>query len=135
MTDRIMSRLGVIVTVTGSAVFVVAVGLLPQTLTFANDDPPKTARYYRQQAAAAYKAKDYPGVNQNGMVEALQRVQNPTHGSGWIFQVQATRGGPEEVAESHPRKWVDRSSPGYTRRPEGSRIFTQPLPAWGLPER
>jgi len=24
-----------------------------------NDDPPKTARYYRQQAAAAYKAKDY----------------------------------------------------------------------------
>src|SRR6185295_17681839 len=35
--------------------------------------------------------------------------QNPTHGSGWIVQVQPT------ISESHPREWVDRSSPAYKR--------------------
>jgi len=78
LTDRIMSRLGVIVTATGSAVFVVAVGLLPQTLTFANDDPPKTARYYRQQAAAAYKAKDYPAAIENFKKAAEIIPDHPT---------------------------------------------------------
>ena len=30
-----------------------------------NDDPPRTARYYRQQAAAAYGLKDYPAAIEN----------------------------------------------------------------------
>jgi len=34
-------------------------GLTLELGTAASDDPPRTARYYRQQAAAAYKAKDY----------------------------------------------------------------------------
>src|SRR5262245_28879891 len=35
---------------------------------------------------------------------------NPTHGSGWIIQVQPTARR-ADGQESHPREWVDRSSP------------------------
>lgn len=56
MRKRIVSRLKVSV----SALLVVgAVALIVQHRAAANEDSPKTARYYRQQAAAAYKAKDY----------------------------------------------------------------------------
>src|SRR5207244_6992667 len=65
---------------------------------------------------------------------------NPTHGSGWIVQVQPTKRCPEPhpripptavggsfksslqrdapslIPESHPRQWVDRSSPAYESR-------------------
>lgn len=42
----------------------------------AGDDPPKTARYYRQQAAAAYKNKDYDGAISN-LRKALELI--PDH--------------------------------------------------------
>jgi Tetratricopeptide repeat/Major royal jelly protein len=44
---------------------VAAVALLVSAGAGANDDPPKTARYYRQQATAAYRAKDYPAAIEN----------------------------------------------------------------------
>jgi tetratricopeptide (TPR) repeat protein len=48
------------------ALMVVGVAALaPRLRTGANEDPPKTARYYRQQAAAAYKAKDYASAIDN----------------------------------------------------------------------
>jgi hypothetical protein len=50
--------------------------LLPQLGTSAADDPPKTARYYRQQAAAAYKAKDY-GLAIDNLRKALELI--PDH--------------------------------------------------------
>src|SRR6266478_4549570 len=46
--------------------------------------------------------------------KAARCFPNPTHGSGWIVQVQPTkrrRLGP--FFESHPREWMDRSSPAY----------------------
>src|SRR5207244_6992668 len=69
---------------------------------------------------------------------------NPTHGSGWIVQVQPTKRCPEPhpripptavggsfksslqrdapslIPESHPRQWVDRSSPAYKEMPRAS---------------
>lgn len=45
---------------TGLAFLVIQ--LLSAVQVPAADDPPKNARYYRQQAAAAYKAKDYPAA-------------------------------------------------------------------------
>ena len=48
------------------ALMIVGVAALaPRLPTAANDDPPKTARYYRQQAAAAYRAKDYASAINN----------------------------------------------------------------------
>src|SRR5882724_13088265 len=71
----------------------------------------------------------------------LACFSNPTHGSGWIVQVQPTNEGRSPASripptgvggsfksslqtkaarlllESHPREWVDRSSPAYKRRP------------------
>ncbi|HSO73749.1 MAG TPA: hypothetical protein VLU47_02845 [Blastocatellia bacterium] len=44
----------------------------------AADDPPKTARYYRQQAAAAYKAKDYPAAIENFKKAAELIPDHPT---------------------------------------------------------
>jgi hypothetical protein len=44
----------------------------------AADDPPKTARYYRQQAAAAYKAKDYPTAIENFKKAAELIPDHPT---------------------------------------------------------
>src|SRR5882724_9225879 len=41
---------------------------------------------------------------------------NTTHGSGWIVQVQPTSNAVDGFFESHPRKWVDRSSPAYIER-------------------
>jgi len=41
-------------------------------------------------------------------------LPNPTHGSGWIVQSQPTKSTPRDSSpESHPRQWVDRSSPAY----------------------
>src|SRR6185436_1734663 len=54
-----------------------------------------------------------------------QSFANPTHGSGWIVQVQPTRGGRMPVGcESRPRKWVDRSGPAYTEA--GCQSFANP---------
>ena len=47
--------------VSGIVLVVVCMAVLfSQPTAGAADDPPRTARYYRQQAAAAYKAKNYP---------------------------------------------------------------------------
>ncbi|HXU35024.1 MAG TPA: L-dopachrome tautomerase-related protein [Blastocatellia bacterium] len=57
---------------------VAALGLAGLTSAPADpsDDPPKTARYYRQQAAAAYKAKDYALAIDN-LKKALELI--PDH--------------------------------------------------------
>ena len=55
-----------------SRLLIAAVALLPLTRA----DEPKTARYYRQQAAAAYRAKDYPAAIEN-LKEALGLI--PDH--------------------------------------------------------
>jgi hypothetical protein len=39
--------------------------LLMQIGAVTNEDLPKTARYYREKAAAAYKAKDFAGAIDN----------------------------------------------------------------------
>ena len=44
----------------------------------AADDPPRTARYYRQQAAAAYKAKDYLAAIENFRKAAELIPDHPT---------------------------------------------------------
>ena len=68
-----MSRLRL----SGSALLVVgAVALMIQHPAVAADDPPKNARYYRQQAAAAYKAKDYALAIDN-LKKALELI--PDH--------------------------------------------------------
>src|SRR5882762_938428 len=42
---------------------------------------------------------------------------NPTHGSGWIVQVQPTnQGDATSSLNPTPRQWVDCSSPAYKRR-------------------
>ncbi|MEK6301934.1 MAG: tetratricopeptide repeat protein [Acidobacteriota bacterium] len=43
-----------------------------------NDNPPRTARYYRQQATAAYKAKDYPAAIENFKKAAELIPDHPT---------------------------------------------------------
>jgi len=78
LTKRILSRLKV----SGSALLAVgavalAVVLVVQ-LGVANDEPPKTARYYRQQAAAAYKAKDYAAAIENFKKAAEIIPDHPT---------------------------------------------------------
>ncbi len=75
MTKRIVSRLKV----SGSALLVVgAVALLVQSRAAANDEPQKTARYYRQQAAAAYRAKDYAAAIVNFKKAAEIIPDHPT---------------------------------------------------------
>lgn len=75
MTKRIVCRLKV----SGSALLVVGtVALLVQSRAVANDAPPKTARYYRQQAAAAYKAKDYAAAIENFKKAAEIIPDHPT---------------------------------------------------------
>ena len=65
--------------VRGLALLMVGVlGLLPQPGPAANDDPPKTARYYRQHAAAAYKAKDYAAAIENFKKAAEIIPDHPT---------------------------------------------------------
>jgi len=51
-------------------------GLTLELGTAASDDPPRTARYYRQQAAAAYRAKDY-AVAIDNLKKALELI--PDH--------------------------------------------------------
>lgn len=59
------------------ALMVVGVAALaPRLPTAANEDPPKTARYYRQQAAAAYRAKDYASAI-NNLTKAIELI--PDH--------------------------------------------------------
>ena len=55
-----------------------AVALLSQPWAAAGDDPPKTARYYRQRAAEAYKAKDYPSAIENFRKAAEIIPDHPT---------------------------------------------------------
>jgi len=55
---------------------VLAGALLLQLGARANDDPPKNAKYYRQQAAVAYKAKDYSAAIDN-LNKALEMI--PDH--------------------------------------------------------
>lgn len=52
--------------------------LMSTAQAHAADDPPKTARYYRQQAAAAYKAKDYPTAIENFKKAAELIPDHPT---------------------------------------------------------
>jgi DNA-binding beta-propeller fold protein YncE len=75
LTKAIRSKLGV-----GKSGLLVlaAVAFLAQASTLANDDPPKTARYYRQQAAAAYKAKDYAAAIENFKKAAEITPDHPT---------------------------------------------------------
>lgn len=54
------------------------VALLAQPWAAAGDDPPKTARYYRQRAAEAYKAKDYPSAIENFRKAAEIIPDHPT---------------------------------------------------------
>lgn len=50
----------------GSIILVAGVAAsLGWSTAIASEDPPKTARYYRQQAAVAYKAKDYAAAIEN----------------------------------------------------------------------
>jgi tetratricopeptide (TPR) repeat protein len=51
---------------------------LAQPWAAAGDDPPKTARYYRQRAAEAYKAKDYPSAIENFKKAAEIIPDHPT---------------------------------------------------------
>lgn len=63
--------------VTGIALMVVcAAALLPRLREVAADEPAKTARYYRQKAAAAYKEKNYPAAIDN-LKKALELI--PDH--------------------------------------------------------
>src|SRR3979409_78132 len=62
---RSFTKLALIAALISTALDVRAVG-----------DPPKTARYYRQQAAAAYKAKDYALAIDN-LKKALELI--PDH--------------------------------------------------------
>src|SRR5436190_20525847 len=55
---------------------VLAILGLTSALAVSNDDPPKTSRYYRLQAAAAYKAKDYALAIDN-LKKALELI--PDH--------------------------------------------------------
>lgn len=61
-----------------TTIALLALGIAGMTsaLAVSNDDPPKTSRYYRQQAAAAYKAKDYAGAIDN-LKKALELI--PDH--------------------------------------------------------
>jgi len=36
---------------------------------------------------------------------------NPTHGSGWMVQVRPTNREARLLLKSHPRQWMDSSSP------------------------
>jgi len=54
------------------------VTILAQLPAVANDDSAKTARYYRQQAAAAYKAKDYAAAIENFKKAAELIPDHPT---------------------------------------------------------
>lgn len=62
----------------GTGVAFLLVQLISTVLVAANDDPPKTVRYYRQQAAAAYKAKDYPAAIENFKKAAELIPDHPT---------------------------------------------------------
>jgi hypothetical protein len=68
-----------------------AVALLAQTPIATNDDPPKTARYYRQQAAAAYKAKDTTAA-----IENFKGRADNTGSSGLALQRVHLAHSPEE---------------------------------------
>ena len=57
---------------------IAVVGVLATPRAVAADDPPKTARYYRQQAAAAYKAKDYTAAIENFKKAAEIIPDHPT---------------------------------------------------------
>ncbi|HKZ01724.1 MAG TPA: hypothetical protein VJ180_05765, partial [Pyrinomonadaceae bacterium] len=48
-----------------------------------------------------------------GDSETVSKLGNPTHGSGWILQVQPTQEEPTS-SESHQRQLVDSSSPTYS---------------------
>lgn len=77
MSISILSRL---LKVSGFKLVVVSiVALLSQPwAAVAGDDPPKTARYYRQRAAEAYKAKDYPSAIENFRKAAEIIPDHPT---------------------------------------------------------
>lgn len=75
LTNLITSKLRV----SKSALLVAGVvTILAQLPAVANDDSAKTARYYRQQAAAAYKAKDYAAAIENFKKAAELIPDHPT---------------------------------------------------------
>ena len=114
LRKRIVLRLKV----SCSALLVVgAVALVVQHRAAANEDPHKNARYYRQQAAAAYKAKDYALAIDN-LKKALELI--PDHPTLFynIAAISALQGkksdaiaGLSKVAEMglalHPEKDAD----------------------------
>lgn len=60
------------------AFLLAGVAALMQLGAIASDDPPKTVRYYRQQAAAAHKAKDYAAAIENFKKAAEIIPDHPT---------------------------------------------------------
>jgi hypothetical protein len=71
---QVLSRIPI--TVLAVILVTAALELIVPLDSVAKDDPPKTARYYRQQAAAAYKSKDYTTALAN-LNKALELI--PDH--------------------------------------------------------
>jgi len=78
LTKRIPSRFKVSASALLAAGAVALAAVLVAQTGAASDDPTKTARYYRQQAAAAYKAKDYAAAI-DSLNKALELI--PDHPS------------------------------------------------------
>ena len=63
------------------------------------------------------------------LVEAVERLRNSTHGSGWIVQVRPTT--MTEFLESHPREWVDCLDPTFKSK-TAERLQKTNLISWVL---
>jgi hypothetical protein len=48
-----------------------------------------------------------------GLIGLAQKVENPTHGSGWIVQIFSNFEGSSVSVQSHLREWVDGSDRLY----------------------
>src|SRR4029453_1954429 len=83
-----------------------------------HEKPPKGGSFIfgLQKHAAELLSKSHQrsGTNDDGSTAS----PNTTHGSGWIVQVLPTSERRlDPFFESHPREWVDRSSPAYEESP------------------
>jgi len=105
--------------ITATAVIAIsAIALTVQTLANTADDAPKTARYYRQQAVAAYKAKDYALAVDN-LKKALELI--PDHPTLFynIAAISALQGKKNEALASLSRV----ADMGLALRPEKDADF------------
>ena len=72
-----------------------------------------------QDSTAYVKTREIPPTEVGGLFRSslqqtrLLKLRNPTHGSGWILQIQPTNRQGSRHEESHPREWVDSSDPTY----------------------